>query len=98
MKNHSIILHVSIINNNAEQSVNFYHYILGLTSLMKTVNQENYEMYHIFFADKYGRPGTEVTLIEMKEGTNNHFGTNAFDRLLIKVPSKESLKYWERRF
>ncbi|MGD6768102.1 VOC family protein [Mammaliicoccus lentus] len=98
MNHHSIIHHVSIINNDAEQSFNFYRNILGLNLLMKTVNQENYEMYHIFFADKYGRPGTEVTLFEMKEGTNNHFGTNAFDRLLFKVPSKESLKYWERRF
>ncbi|WP_239745436.1 MULTISPECIES: VOC family protein [Mammaliicoccus] len=98
MNRDSIIHHVSIINHDAEQSFNFYRNILGLNLLMKTVNQENYEMYHIFFADKYGRPGTEVTLFEMKEGKDNQFGANAFDRLLFKVPSVESLKYWEQRF
>lgn len=98
MNHDSIIHHVSIINHDAEQSFNFYRNILGLNLLMKTVNQENYEMYHIFFADKYGRPGTEVTLFEMKEGKENQFGANAFDRLLFKVPSVESLQYWEQRF
>lgn len=98
MYHNSIIHHVSIINHDAEESFNFYRNILGLNLLMKTVNQENYEMYHIFFSDKYGRPGTEVTLFEMKEGTENKFGTNAFDRVLFKVPSLEALKFWESRF
>ncbi|MCJ1778403.1 VOC family protein [Mammaliicoccus sciuri] len=98
MNHNSIIHHVSIINHDAEESFDFYRNILGLNLLMKTVNQENYEMYHVFFADKYGRPGTEVTLFEMKEGKDNQFGANAFDRLLFKVPSVESLKYWEARF
>ncbi|GGI43132.1 VOC family protein [Mammaliicoccus stepanovicii] len=98
MNHHSIIHHVSIINHDIEQAFNFYRNVLGLDLLMKTVNQENYEMYHIFFADKYGRPGTEVTLFEMKEGKENKFGTNAFDRMLFKVPSEAALKFWEQRF
>ena len=64
MNHNSIIHHVSIINHDVEESFSFYRNILGLNLLMKTVNQENYEMYHVFFADKYGRPGTEVTLLK----------------------------------
>lgn len=94
----TILHHVSIINNDIKAVFNFYRNILGLKLLMKTVNQDDHTMYHIFFSDAEGRPGTEVTFFEMKEGQQNRFGTNAIERLMFKVPSKEALMYWMHRF
>lgn len=92
-----IIHHVSAINRDAEKTYVFYNDILGLNLHFKTVNQDDTEMYHLFFSDERGRPGTEFTLFEMKEGVNRKFGTNAIDCNVFAVPSLDSLHFWEAR-
>ena len=92
-----IIHHVSAINRDAEKSYAFYNGVLGLNLHFKTVNQDDTEMYHLFFSDEKGRPGTEFTLFEMKSGVDREFGTNAIDCTVFAVPSKESLGFWEAR-
>ncbi|MGY3749760.1 VOC family protein [Vagococcus acidifermentans] len=92
------IHHVSIINRYIVPSFEFYHNILGLKLLMKTVNQDDTSMYHLFFSDEQGRPGTEFTVFEMTEGKQRTFGTNAIERTVFKVPSEHSLDFWEKRF
>lgn len=92
-----IIHHVSAINRDAEESYAFYNGVLGLNLYFKTVNQDDTEMYHLFFSDGKGRPGTEFTLFEMKSGVDREFGTNAIDCTVFAVPSKESLEFWETR-
>nr|WP_315529889.1 VOC family protein [Carnobacterium maltaromaticum] len=96
MKN-TLIHHVSVINRDIQQSFQFYHNTLGLNLLLKTVNQDDNEMYHTFFGDAAGRPGTEFTVFEMKNGIDHKFGTNAIDRTVFLVPSEESLLFWEKR-
>lgn len=63
---HPIIHHVSVINRDSKVSFEFYHKLLGLDFLLKTVNQDDMEMYHLFFGDTTGRPGTEFSVFEMK--------------------------------
>lgn len=92
-----IIHHVSVINRDSKQSFAFYHNVLGLEFLLKTVNQDDMEMYHLFFGDKTGRPGTEFSVFEMKNGAQKKYGTNALERTIFAVPSEESLYFWEQR-
>lgn len=92
-----IIHHVSAINRDAEKSYRFYTQVLGLDLLMKTVNQDDLEMYHLFFADTKGRPGTDFTTFEMRSGIDRVFGTNAVERTVFAVPSREALVFWENR-
>ncbi|RAI81120.1 hypothetical protein BFS35_006015 [Macrococcoides goetzii] len=94
----TIIHHVSIVNRNARKSFEFYREVLGLDLLMKTVNQDDNNMYHLFFGDKTGRPGTEVTIFEITEGVDKQFGTNDIERLMFKVQSKSSLEFFMKRF
>ncbi|MCU7556889.1 VOC family protein [Macrococcus capreoli] len=94
----TIIHHVSIVNRNGKNAFEFYRNILGLDLLMKTVNQDDNRMYHLFFGDKTGRPGTEVTIFEITEGIDKQFGTNDIDRLVFKVQSTDTLKYFMQRF
>ncbi len=95
--NSPIIHHVSVINRDVEKSFHFYNNILGLDLLLKTVNQEDLEMYHLFFSDTKGRPGTEFTIFQMNSGMKKTFGTNSIERTVFAVPTVESLYFWEKR-
>ena len=92
-----MIHHVSVINRNSQRTFNFYHKVLGLDFLLKTVNQDDIEMYHLFFGDTTGRPGTEFSVFDMKQTRDKKFGTNALERTIFAVPSIESLTFWEKR-
>lgn len=97
MKKKTFIHHVSALVRDVERSYPFYHKLLGLNLLMKTVNQEDTKMYHVFFTDKLGRPGTDFTIFGMKTGKENRFGTNAIERTVFVVPSEDSLEFWVKR-
>lgn len=91
------IHHVSVMNRDHEQSFHFYHKLLGLDFLLKTVNQDDLEMYHLFFGDTTGRPGTEFSVFEVKNGNDKTFGTNSLERTVFAVPSEESITFWHER-
>ncbi|WP_139993885.1 VOC family protein [Kurthia sp. Dielmo] len=92
-----IIHHVSVINRDVQRSFEFYHKLLGMELLLKTVNQDDMEMYHLFYGDTTGRPGTEFSVFEMKSGPTKAYGTNSLERTIFAVPSEESLVFWEKR-
>lgn len=50
MKNTGIH-HVSVLVRSAEKAYDFYTNILGLKMFLKTVNQDDPTMYHLFFGD-----------------------------------------------
>lgn len=91
------IHHISILNRFIQPTFDFYHNILGLKLLMKTINQDDHTMYHLFFSDNQERIGTELTFFEVREGEDHKFGTNNIERVVMKVPSEESLTFWEAR-
>lgn len=88
------IHHISALVSDIHRSFDFYHDILGLNLLMKTVNQDDTTMYHLFFSDMQGRPGTEFTVFQINTFRENTFGTNAIERAVFSVQSEESLAYW----
>lgn len=90
--------HVSVLSSNAECAYQFYTKILGMKLTLKTVNQDDVAMYHLFFGDEEGRIGTEFTVFEMKGTPLNQFGTNAIERTLFLVQSEEALDFWKARF
>ncbi|TWT00587.1 VOC family protein [Planomicrobium sp. CPCC 101079] len=93
-----IIHHVSVINRDRYVTFDFYHKLLGLEFLLKTVNQDEIEMIHLFFGDETGRPGTEFSVFEMPSAPQKKFGTNSLERTVFAVPSEASLPFWQARF
>ena len=91
------IHHVSSLVSDIHRSYDFYHNTLGLNLLIKTVNQDEQTMYHLFFSDTTGRGGTEFTLFQINTFKENNFGTNSIERIIFAVPSIEALNYWENR-
>lgn len=90
--------HISMITKNASQNNHFYTRILGLRRVKVTVNQDDPSMYHLFYGDKTGSPGTELTFFEIPAVGRTYRGTNAITRIGLLVQSEESLLFWKARF
>lgn len=90
--------HISMISKNAKKNDEFYRETLGLRRVKKSVNQDEPSMYHLFFGDLAGSPGTGLTFFEIPMVGRTHRGTNAITMIGLLVPSAESLQFWKSRF
>jgi len=90
--------HISMVTKNGSENNHFYKNVLGLRRVKMTVNQDDPSMYHLFYGDKTGSPGTELSFFEMPLVGKTYRGTNAITRIGLLVPSEESLHYWKERF
>ncbi|WP_422658406.1 ring-cleaving dioxygenase [Paenibacillus sp. EC2-1] len=90
--------HISMITKNAQLNNQFYREVLGLRRVKKTVNQDDPSMYHLFYGDLTGSPGTELSFFEMPMVGSTVRGTNAITGIGLLVPTLESLDYWKQRF
>jgi len=58
------IHHITAITADAPRNVDFYARVLGLRLVKKTVNQDDPTVYHLFYADELGSPGSDITFFE----------------------------------
>src|SRR5690625_6232745 len=89
--------HLSMITKDIQVNNYFYETVLGLRRVKKTVNQDDPSMYHLFFGDRKGTPGTELTFFDMPMAGATYRGSNAITKISLVVPSEESLHYWRKR-
>lgn len=92
------IHHVSAITANARKNVDFYAGKLGMRLVKKTVNQDDPSMYHLFYADEIGRPGTDLTFFEIEGAGHTYPGNNSISLTSLRVANDEALTYWKDRF
>lgn len=92
------IHHVSAITGTAPENFNFYTQLIGLRLVKKTVNQDETSVYHLFYGDEKGNPGTELTFFEFPMTGKNRAGTSSISSLSLRVASDEALRYWKERF
>lgn len=90
--------HISMITKDAKQNNYFYREVLGLRRVKKTVNQDDPSMYHLFYGDRTGSAGTELSFFEIPLAGRTYRGTNAITQIGLLVPTEESLIYWQTRF
>lgn len=90
--------HVSILTGKAEKNYEFYTKILGMRLVKKTVNQDNTESYHLFYADAEGTPGTEVTFFDIPHLGQTYRGTSDISTVSLRVRNSDSLLFWKERF
>ena len=92
------IHHVTAITSSAEKNYEFFTYTLGMRLVKKTVNQDDINTYHLFFADDEGNAGTDMTFFDFPGIPKGVHGTNEIYRTGFRVPSDEALSYWVKRF
>ncbi|MGN7938316.1 ring-cleaving dioxygenase [Virgibacillus sp. 6R] len=92
------IHHVSALTANAKNNFEFYTKILGMRLVKKTVNQDDTSVYHLFYADERGNPGTDLTFFEIPRAGRTYPGTNSITATSLRVKDNEALQYWKERF
>ncbi|GIO93935.1 MULTISPECIES: ring-cleaving dioxygenase [Paenibacillus] len=92
------IHHVTAITSSAEKNYEFFTYVLGMRLVKKTVNQDDIQTYHLFFADDTGSPGTDMTFFDFPGIRKGTHGTDEIYRTSFRVPSDAALEYWVKRF
>ncbi|UOQ95242.1 ring-cleaving dioxygenase [Halobacillus shinanisalinarum] len=92
------IHHVSAITANAKQNYDFYTNVLGMRLVKKTVNQDDNSMYHLFYADEKGNPGTDLTFFEIPRAGTTYPGTHSISTTSLRVQDDKALEYWKDRF
>ncbi|WP_339276467.1 ring-cleaving dioxygenase [Paenibacillus sp. FSL W8-0426] len=90
--------HVSALTAKAAANYRFYTEVLGLRLIKKTVNQDDVTMYHLFYGDEIGNPGTELTFFEMPMAGQTREGVNSISATSLRVPNDKALDYWLQRF
>ncbi|REC42117.1 ring-cleaving dioxygenase [Chryseobacterium pennipullorum] len=89
--------HVTAITGNAQENIDFYTGVLGLRLVKKTVNFDYSEVYHFYFGDEYGTPGTIMTTFPYgKDLINGRHGKGMLNTTAFSV-SIEALDYWMNR-
>jgi glyoxalase family protein len=91
------IHHISCITGDARANMDFYTGVLGLRLVAKSVNQDDPTVYHLFYADEEGNPGSDLTFFEYPGALPGRAGRGMVHRILFRVADAEALGFWERR-
>jgi glyoxalase family protein len=91
------IHHITAITEDAQRNVDFYAGVLGLRLVKKTVNQDNPTVYHLFFADEGGDPGSDLTFFEYPGVAPGRAGAGMVHRIVWRVASEDALDFWAER-
>jgi glyoxalase family protein len=91
------IHHITAITGDAPRNLDFYTRVLGLRLAAKTVNQDDPSVYHLFYADERGRPGSELTFFEYPGAIPGRAGAGMVHTIVWRVGAPEALDFWEQR-
>jgi glyoxalase family protein len=91
------IHHISAITGDARRNLDFYTRVLGLRLVAKTVNQDDPGVYHLFYADEQGHPGSEMTFFEYPMAIPGRPGAGMVHRIVWRVGAPEALEFWADR-
>src|ERR671930_211388 len=91
------IHHITAITSDARKNVDFYARLLGLRLVKKTVNQDDPTVYHLFYADEQGSPGSDVTFFEYPGAAPGRAGAGMIHRIGWRVASADALDFWAER-
>jgi len=91
------IHHITAIGSDPQKLIDFYTEVLGLRLVKKTVNQDDVSAYHLFFGDKTGGPGMDLTFFTFVNAASGSPGRGLVTSIALAVP-QDSLPFWQARF
>jgi glyoxalase family protein len=91
------IHHITAITADAQRNVDFYAGVLGLRLVKKSVNQDDTSVYHLFYADERGDPGSDITFFEYPGIAQGRAGAGMVHRIIWRVTGPEALDFWSDR-
>jgi glyoxalase family protein len=91
------IHHVTAFVRDAQATVDFYSGALGLRLVKKTINFDAPEVYHLYFGNDAGSPGTVITFFPWPTSRQGRIGGGQVGITSYVVPTG-SLDFWKARF
>ena len=88
--------HVTSMAADARQNNRFFTDTLGLRRVKKTVNFDAPDVYHLYYGDEVGTPGTVMTYFPFPDIGRGRPGTGEVGTTVFSVP-EGSLGFWEER-
>jgi glyoxalase family protein len=90
------IHHITAMVNDAQRNIDFYAGVLGLRLVKKTINFDRPEVYHLYFGNDSGQPGTVITFFPWAHQLKGRIGTGQVGVTSYIVP-ENSFSFWEDR-
>lgn len=88
--------HVTSLARDANENNAFFTRTLGLRRIKKTVNFDAPDVYHLYYADEAGTPGTVMTYFPFPGAARGRPGTGEVGVTAFSVP-EGALPFWEER-
>lgn len=90
------IHHITAFAKDVQAVTDFYAGVLGLRLVKKTVNFDAPEVYHLYFGNEIGSPGTAMTFFPFSEGRRGRIGGGQVGYTTFAVPAG-ALSFWQER-
>jgi glyoxalase family protein len=91
------IHHVTAITGDAQRNVDFYVETMGLRLVKKTVNFDAPDVYHLYFGDDAGAPGSVMTFFEVPGARQGRHGAGMVHTVVWRVAGDAALDFWAAR-
>jgi glyoxalase family protein len=88
--------HVTSMARDARENNEFFTHKLGLRRVKKTVNFDAPDVYHLYYADELGTPGSVMTYFPFPNIGKGRPGVGEVGTTLFSVPAG-TLAYWQDR-
>ena len=90
------IHHVTAVASDAQKNNHFYAGVLGLRLVKKTVNFDGPDVYHLYYGDESGSPGSIITFFPYQGLVNGRHGKGMLNTTTFSVPHA-SFHFWHER-
>ncbi|PWU16515.1 MAG: ring-cleaving dioxygenase [Chlamydiae bacterium] len=90
------IHHITSLASDAQKNVDFYAGILGLRLVKKTINFDVPEIYHLYYGNEEGSPGTIMTFFPYPGVPQGRKGKGQLTVTSFSIP-EHSIDYWIKR-
>jgi glyoxalase family protein len=91
------IHHITAITGDAQRNLDFYVGLLGLRFVKKTVNFDAPDVYHLYYGDDVGTPGSVLTFFEFPGALPGRAGDGMIHTIAWRVAGDDALGFWEER-
>jgi glyoxalase family protein len=88
--------HVTSMAKDARENNDFFTHALGLRRVKKTVNFDAPDVYHLYYGDEAGTPGSVMTYFPFPNIGKGRSGTGEVGTTVFSVP-EGSIGYWSDR-
>ncbi|MCY0093462.1 VOC family protein [Hoeflea ulvae] len=88
--------HVTSMAAQAQQNNDFFTKKLGLRRVKKTVNFDAPEVYHLYYGDEFGTPGSVMTYFPFPNIVQGQQGAGEVGETYFTVP-RGALEFWKDR-